>query len=67
MKGIFDTQVISLEGLYIRLTACDEGIKVKIYDGENCESQYIVELPEGSSVEIKRTKKTKIFEWIVVQ
>ncbi len=62
LKGIFDTQVISLEALYIRLTACDEGIKVKIYDGENCESQYIVELPEGSSVEIKRTKKTKIFE-----
>ncbi len=62
LKGIFDTQVISLESLNIMLNICNEGIKVRIYDGDNCEAEYVVELPEGSSVEIKRTKKTKIFE-----
>ena len=62
LKGIFDTQVVSLEGLYIKLSAAKEGIGVLIYDGDNIDQQYEVKLPEGSNVQIKRTKKTKIFE-----
>ncbi len=62
LKGIFETQVISLEGLYIKLGASKEGLSVIIFDGDNIEQKYDVALPEGSSVEIRKPKKTKIFE-----
>ena len=62
LKGIFDSQVISMEGLSIRLSACEEGINVEIFDRENLETQYIVRLPEGSDIQIRKTKKNKIFE-----
>ena len=62
LKGIFETQVVSLEGLSIKLSAENEGIGVLIYDGDNVEQKYEVKLPEGSSIQIKRAKKTKIFE-----
>lgn len=62
LKGIFDTQVISLEGLYIKLGASKEGLGVIIFDGDNIEQKYEVSLPEGSSVQIRKPKKTKIFE-----
>ena len=62
LKGIFDVQAVSLDGLYIKLSASNDGIKTTIYDGDNIESEYIVKLPEGSDVQIRKTKKTKIFE-----
>lgn len=62
LEGIFDTQVVSLESLYIKLEACDGGIKVSIYEGDNIEKEYTVKLPEGSDVQIRKTRKTKIFE-----
>ena len=35
LKGIFDSQVVTMEGLSIRLSACEEGINVEIFDREN--------------------------------
>ena len=62
LKGIFETQVISLEGLYIKLGASKDGLSVIIFDGDNIEQKYEVPLPEGSSVQIRKSKKAKIFE-----
>ena len=62
LKGIFETQVVSLEELYIKLGASNNGLSVIIYDGDNIEQKYEVQLPEGSSVEIRKAKKSKIFE-----
>ncbi len=62
LKGIFELQTVSLEGLYIKLSASNDGIIATIYDGDNVESEYIVKLPEGSDVQIRKTKKTRIFE-----
>ncbi len=62
LAGIFNSQVISLEGLYIKVSASNEGLDIEIYDGEALDGKYTVVLPEDSSVEIMRTRKTKIFE-----
>lgn len=52
---------MSLEGLYIQLSTAKEGICVELYDGEVHDRTYIATTPEGSDIEIRRTKKTKIF------
>ena len=62
LKGIFETQVVSLEELYIKLGASNNGLSVIIFDGDNIEQKYEVQLPEGSSVEIRKAKKARIFE-----
>lgn len=62
LKGIFECDAVSLEGLYIKLGVCDEGIMVTILDGDNVEKEYVARLPEGSNVQIRKTKKSKIFE-----
>ncbi len=62
LKGIFDTDVISLESLYIQLSSCKDGINVVLYDGDTEVSKYVVKLPEGSEIQIRKSKKTKIFE-----
>ena len=62
LKGIFESQAIILENLYIKLKSTNNIINVELYDGEILESTYDVILPEGSSIEIKRSKKMKIFE-----
>ena len=61
LKGIFNSQTVSLENLYIRLSSDNNRIKVEIYDGDMLEMTYYVNLPEGSSIEIRRSKKMKIF------
>lgn len=61
LKGIFNTQVISLEGLYIKLSQAENGINVDLYDGDVHDRSYIATTPEGSNIKIRRTKKTKIF------
>ena len=62
LSGIFESQAVNLEGLYIKLSNSEDGIWVQIYDGDTLEKEYNVQLPDGSNVEIKRKKKTKIFE-----
>ncbi len=62
LAGIFNSKAILLEGLYIKISAVNEGLDVEIYDGETLDSKYTVVLPEDSSVEIMRVRKTKIFE-----
>lgn len=62
LAGLFESQVISLQGLLIKLGSSKKGIEVEIYDGDILDSKYTVELPEGSNVQIRKSKKTKIFE-----
>ena len=61
LKGIFESQVISLENLFIKLSSEENKIHVDIYDGEMIEKSYDVKLPEGSTIQIRRSKKMKIF------
>lgn len=61
LKGIFDSQVISLENLFIKLSSVRNKIHVEIYDGDMLDSSYDVKLPEGSTIEIRRSKKMRIF------
>lgn len=61
LKGIFDTQVVSMENLYIRLSSANNQIHVEIFDGDMLENSYDVSLPEGSSIEIRKTRRMRIF------
>ena len=61
LKGIFNTQVINLQNLYIKLGALGNIIKVEIYDGDMLENKYDVALQEGTTIEIRKSKKRKIF------
>lgn len=61
LKGIFKSQVISLENLTIRLSSAGNKIHVEIFDGDMIDSEYDVNLPEGSTIEIRRTKRMRIF------
>ena len=62
LKGIFNSQVVLLEKLTIKLTSSDNKIHVEIYDGDMIDQRYDVPVPEGSDVEIRTTRKIKIFE-----
>ena len=61
LKGIFNSQVINLQNLYLKLGAIENVIKVELYDGDMIENQYDVCLQEGTTIEIRKTKKRKIF------
>ena len=61
LKGIFDSDTISLENLYIKLSSNQNIINVEIYDGDVLERKYDVVLPEGASVQIRKSRKMKIF------
>lgn len=61
LKGIFDSQIINMQNLYIKLSSNENSIKVEIYDGDMVENTYEVSLPEGSTIEIRKSKKMKIF------
>ena len=61
LKGIFDSQVVSLENLSIKLSSLRNKIHVELYDGEMLDGSYDVDLPEGSTIEIRRSKKMRIF------
>lgn len=61
LRGIFNSQVINLQNLYIKLGALGNVIKVELYDGDMLESQYDVVLQEGTTIEIRKSKKRKIF------
>lgn len=62
LKGILHLIVVSLEGLYIQLSVAEKGINVELFDGDIHDKTYIATTPEGSDIEIRRSKKTKIFE-----
>lgn len=61
LKGIFDSDVISLESLYIRLSSTQNIINVELYEGDTLERKYDITLPEGSNIQIRKSKKMKIF------
>ena len=62
LKGIFDSKTVNLENLYIRLSSTDNMLHVELYDNDILEKKYDVILPEGSQIEIRKTRRTKIFE-----
>ena len=62
LKGLFDSQIVNLENLSIKLSSNENRINVELYDGDMLEASYDVVLPEGSSIEIIRSKRMKIFE-----
>ena len=61
LKGIFDSDAISLENLYIRLSSRENIIKIELFEGDSLERTYEITLPEGSSIQIRKAKKMKIF------
>lgn len=61
LRGIFNSQIINLQNLYIKLGALGNVIKVELYDGDMLESQYDVVLQEGTTIEIRKSKRRKIF------
>ncbi len=61
LKGLFDSQVVALDNLTIKLASRENIIKVELYEGNTLDRSYNVVLPEGSNIEIRKTKKTKIF------
>ena len=62
LRGIFTSQVVSLENLYIKLSAEENRINVELFDTDMLEKRYNVILPEGSNIEIRKSKRTRIFE-----
>lgn len=61
LKSIFETKNISLDELLIGLKAKDGKLISEIYDGEILDSTNYIILPAGSNVQIRKTKKVKIF------
>ena len=61
LKGIFDSDVISLENLYIKLSSSQNIINVELYEGDTLEKKYDITLPDGVNIQIRRSKKMKIF------
>ena len=61
LKGIFDSQAICLEKLGIKIGADENKLIVGLFDGEVLDNKYDVLLPEGSIIEIKRSKTMRIF------
>lgn len=62
LRGIFTSQVISLENLYVKLSAEENRINIELSDSDMVEKRYNVILPEGSNIEIRKSKRTRIFE-----
>lgn len=65
LKGIFNSQAVSLENLYIKLINEDGRLISEIYDGDILDQRYEVDLPDGSMIQIKKSKKMKIFSKIL--
>lgn len=61
LKSIFDTKSINLEDLNIRLKVEDGKLKSEIYDGDMLDSTNYIELLKKSTVQIRKTKKVKLF------
>ena len=61
LKSILNTKNINLNELYIRLEVKDGKLESEIYDGDVLDSTNYINLKKGSSVQIRKTKKVKIF------
>ena len=63
LRGIFESKELNLEELSVKLRTVPEvdGIIVEIYNATEMESTYIANTPEGSEIEIKTSRKTKVF------
>ena len=61
LKSIFNTKNINLEDLCIKLVVKDGKLESQIYDGDILDSTNYINLQKGSSVQIRKTKKVKIF------
>lgn len=61
LKSLFDTKNIKLEDLSLRLEVKDGKLISEIYDGDILDSTNSINLQKGSSVQIRKTKKVKIF------
>lgn len=61
LKSIFDSKTINLEELYIRLSVESGKLKAEIFDGDMIDSINYIELKRNSNVQIRKTKKVKIF------
>ena len=62
LKGIFDSKTVNLENLYIKLSSTDNVLHVEIFDNDSLEKKCDCILPEVSQIEIRKTRRTKIFE-----
>ena len=61
LKSLFDTKNIKFEDLLLRLEVKDGKLISEIYDGDILDSTNYINLQKGSSVQIRKTKKVKIF------
>ncbi len=61
LKSLFETKNIKLEDLSLRLEVKDGKLISEIYDGDMLDSTNYINLQKGSSVQIRKTKKVKIF------
>lgn len=61
LKSIFNSKTINLEELYIRLSVESKNLKSEIYDGEMIDSTNYIELKRNSNVQIRKTRKVRIF------
>lgn len=62
LKGIFTSQTVTLENLYIKLALVDNKIKVELSEGDMAEKEYFATLPEDADIQILRSKRMKVFE-----
>ena len=62
LKSLFETRNISIEGLLVKLNVKDGKLISEIYDGDILDSTNEVELPKGSNIHLRKTKKVKIFD-----
>lgn len=61
LKGIFNTRNVNLEDLSIVLSVEDGRLESKVYDGETLDNTNFIELNNNSNVQIRKTKKVRIF------
>ena len=61
LKSIFNTRSANLEEFTIILTVEEGKLKAQIYDGEMLDSTNIVDLGRNTNIQIRKTKKVKIF------
>ena len=62
LKSLFETKNISIESLLIKLNVQDGKLVSEIYDGDILDSTNELELPKGSNIRLRKTKKVKIFD-----
>ena len=62
LKSLFETRNIAIEVLQVKLNVQDGKLISEIYDGDILDSTNEIELPKGSNIHLRKTKKVKIFD-----